>query len=122
MGDNQAPAPQTVCELPQYIRKAEKLLTEDEREELLLLVASNPEVGDLLVGTGGIRKVRFSRGGQGKSGGVRLVYFFYNQGMPIFFLTLFAKNERANLNQAERNSLRKLTRLLVQEYTGEPDE
>src|SRR5262245_44930631 len=55
----------------------------------------------LMEGTGGVRKVRFVVGGRGKSGGVRVVYYFHNEAMPVYLLTVFAKNEKANLS-AER--------------------
>ena len=61
--------------------------------------------GDLLVGTGGIRKVRFARGGRGKSGGVRVIYYFYTAEKPIYLLEIFGKNEKANLTAAQRNAL-----------------
>lgn len=48
-------------------------------------------------GTGGIRKLRFAVGGKGKSGGIRIVYYFYNDSMPLFLLTVFAENEKDNL-------------------------
>jgi len=64
-------------------------------------------------GTGGVRKLRWGRGAQGKSGGVRVIYYVHNDAMPLYLLTLFAKNERANLSKAERNELRELVDLLV---------
>jgi hypothetical protein len=53
-------------------------------------------------GTGGVRKLRWSRGSRGKSGGVRVIYYFHSEGVPLYLLTLFAKNERANPSKAER--------------------
>lgn len=64
-------------------------------------------------GTGGVRKLRWSRGGRGKSGGVRVIYYFHSDALPLYLLTLFAKNERANLSKAERNELADLVGLLV---------
>ena len=58
------------------------------------------------LGTGGVRKLRWRRGGQGKSGGVRVIYCFHNEDMPpLYLLTLFAKGDRASLTRAERNEL-----------------
>jgi hypothetical protein len=65
-------------------------------------------------GTGGIRKLRWGRGAQGKSGGVRVIYYVHSERMPLYLLTLFAKNERANISKAHRNELAGLTELLVQ--------
>ena len=67
-------------------------------------------------GTGGVRKLRWARSGSGKSGGIRVIYFFHNENMPLFLLTAFAKNEKENLSKAERSELAVLTRLLVETY------
>ena len=64
-------------------------------------------------GTGGVRKLRWGRGTQGKSGGVRVIYYVHSDAMPLYLLTLFAKSERANLSKAERNELRELVDLLI---------
>ena len=63
-------------------------------------------------GTGGIRKFRWASGNRGKSGGARVIYYFHNESMPLFLLTLFGKNEKANLSKAERNELTKLANIL----------
>jgi len=80
-------------------------LSESERDALINFLAFAPLRGDLLVGTGGIRKVRFARGGRGKSGGVRVIYYFYTAEKPIYLLEIFGKNEKANLTAAQRNPL-----------------
>ncbi len=103
----------TVAETPGYIRLAEKLLSEDERRDLISYLAEHPRAGDLIEGTSGVRKLRWGRGGRGKSGGVRVVYYVHSEAMPLYLLTLFAKNERANLSKAERNELADLVDILV---------
>lgn len=95
----------TIAELPEYIRRAEKLMSVSERLDIINYLASHPKAGDLMEGTGGVRKLRWGRGAQGKSGGFRVIYYL---------LTLFAKNERANISKAERNELAKLVDLLVE--------
>jgi hypothetical protein len=104
---------QTIAETPEYIRRAEKLLLDDERRDILHYLAEHPKSGDLMEGTGGVRKLRWSRGGRGKSGGVRVIYYYHSETLPLYLLTLFAKNERANLSKAERNELADLVGLLV---------
>ena len=104
---------QTVAELPEFIRAADKLLHADERQDLIRYLALHPKAGDLMEGTGGIRKLRWRRGDHGKSGGVRVIYYFHDERMPLYLLTLFAKGERANLSRAERNDLAKLTVTLL---------
>ena len=69
-------------------------------------------------GTGGIRKLRWSRQSAGKSGGVRVIYYFHNEQMPLYLLTVFGNGEKANLRKAERNELAKLVRLLVQGWSA----
>lgn len=103
----------TIAEVPEYIRQAEKLLTEAERQDVLSYLAAHPKSGDLIEGTGGIRKLRWGRGGRGKSGGVRVIYYFHSELMPLYLITLFAKNEQDNLSKAERNELAKLVDILV---------
>ena len=64
-------------------------------------------------GTGGIRKIRWSRGNKGKSSGVRVIYYYHDDRIPLYLLTMFGKNERANLSKADRNALSKLVRILI---------
>lgn len=102
----------TVAETPEYVRRAEKLLSAADRMEVVEHLAANPNAGDLMQGTGGVRKLRWARGGRGKSGGVRVIYYFHSDAMPLYLLTVFGKNERSNLSKAERNDLAGLVRML----------
>jgi len=106
----------TVAEVPEYIRRSEKLLSDGERRDVVNYLAAHPKAGDLMEGSGGVRKLRWGRGGQGKSGGVRVIYYFHSEAMPLYLLTLFAKNERANLSKAERNDLAGLVEILMQTW------
>ena len=106
----------TIVELPEYIKRAEKILSEDERDDLLYYLSSNPKAGNLIQGTGGVRKLRWASKGKGKSGGSRVIYFFYNETIPIFLLTIFGKNDKVNLSKAERNELAKLVKELIKNY------
>lgn len=81
--------------------------------DIVNYLAAHPKAGDLIEGTGGIRKLRWSRGGRGRSGGVRVIYYYHSEAMPLYLITLFAKNERANLSKADRNELAKLVDILV---------
>lgn len=107
---------QTIVELPEFIRKAHPLLKEEEKTSIINYLATHPQSGDLIQGTGGIRKLRWSAKGKGKSGGVRVIYYFHNEHIPLFLLTVFGKGEKANLSKAERNTLAKLTGLLQSHY------
>jgi hypothetical protein len=96
---------QTVVEMNHYSTRAEKLLTKSERDTVIDTVAADPLRGDPIAGTGGIRKLRFAKEGKGKSGGVRIIYYYYNERAPIFLFSLFGKNEKENLSKAELNNL-----------------
>ncbi len=96
---------QTVVETPIFIRRAEKLLSEDEHAQLIAYLASHPDAGDEIVGTGGVRKVRFAAMGKGKSGGVRVIYYFYDEAIPIYALLIYGKNERADLSAEQRKAV-----------------
>ena len=61
-----------------------------------------------------MRKLRWARDGRGKSGCVRVIYYFYSEAMPLYLLTMIAKNERANLSKAERNALAGLVDVMVE--------
>ena len=103
----------TVAETGEFINKAKKLLSDRERQELVSYLSVHPASGKVMEGTGGIRKLRWARQGMGKSGGVRVIYYFHNDGMPLYALTLYGKGEKDNLSDAERNDLSKLVELLV---------
>ncbi|WP_257267133.1 type II toxin-antitoxin system RelE/ParE family toxin [Endozoicomonas sp. ONNA2] len=107
---------QTIVELSIYQKRAIDLLDQEERREIIDYLASNPDAGDIMQGTGGIRKLRWKRGGSGKSGGVRVIYFYRNMNMPLFLLTLYAKGEQDNLSKAERNNWKKMIEQLVHHY------
>jgi mRNA-degrading endonuclease RelE of RelBE toxin-antitoxin system len=104
----------TLVEFPEFQKKAASLLSEKELLELKTFLASNPESGDLIQGTGGVRKLRWASQGQGKRGGNRIIYYFQDLRFPIFLLTLFAKNLKADLTQAHRNELRTLIESIKQ--------
>ena len=91
-------------------------MDEDERQDILDYLAVHPKAGSLMVGTGGVRKLKWGRGAQGKSGGVRVIYYFHSELIPVYLLAMFPKNEQENLTKAERNELAKLTTLLLQTW------
>ena len=92
----------TVVETAVFARRADKLLTTDERDELVAFLATNPSAGDLIEGTGGVRKVRFAAQGKGKSGGVRVVYYFVPEDGPLYALLLYAKSKQADMSPEQR--------------------
>lgn len=110
------PALHTVIEMPEYLSRARRLLSDDERVAIVDSLAANPTAGDLIVGGGGARKLRWAAKGKGKSGGVRVITFFGGMGIPVFLLSVFGKGDKANLTMAERNKLRMMLSTLATEY------
>ncbi|HYJ44165.1 MAG: addiction module toxin RelE [Xanthobacteraceae bacterium] len=79
-------------------------------------ISREPTMGELMVGTGGCRKVRFPGKGKGKSGGYRTVHYFAGDDVPILLLALIDKGSRDNLSKAERNELRSSLAAYAEEY------
>lgn len=103
----------TVVETRMFQRKVTGLLFDQEREELVTYLAMYPNSGVIMEGTGGIRKLRWARTGSGKSSGVRVIYYYHDESMPLYLLTAFGKNEKSNLSKEERNLLAKAVKELV---------
>jgi hypothetical protein len=106
----------TVVETDRFLKDANQLMPEAERMKLVSFIGANPESGDLIPETGGVRKLRWALPGRGKRGGARVIYYFHNEQMPAFLLAAYGKNEKANLTKAERNAMAKLVPMLVQGY------
>jgi len=91
-----------------YDRRARKLLTPAERTAVELEIALAPTAWPVIRGTGGARKARASRGGRGKSGGARIIYYVVSRRGVIFLIDVYAKSEKENLSDAESREIRKL--------------
>ena len=96
---------QTVAETPTFTRQADKLFSEDEKRELIDFLAENPMAGDLIPGTGGVRKLRFAAAGRGKRGGARVIYYYLDEAMPIYLLLAYAKAAKTDLTPDERRAV-----------------
>lgn len=107
---------QTVVELDVFLKRAKAIMSDDERSSLVIFLAANPEIGTSL--GGGLRKVRIPRDGGGKSGGYRTLYLFGGRQMPLFLLSVFAKNEKDNLSPAEQADLVELSKRIIAAYGG----
>jgi len=102
----------TVAETPLFVRQAETVWNESEREAFVNFIAANPEAGDMIPETGGVRKVRWARAGTGKRGGTRVIYFYHDAGRPLYLLMVYAKARRENLTPDEKRAVRKLAAIL----------
>ena len=86
----------TGVETPAYLKAASGVLSDALRATVVNMVAENPKAGVPL--GGGVRKVRVARLGRGKSVWARVVFLFTGEDIPVFLLTVFATNEKANLS------------------------
>lgn len=107
---------QTVVELPEFQRRAQSIMTDAERDAAITWLATNPEKGVSL--GGGLRKVRLPREGGGKSGGFRTIYVFGGHHMPIFLITIFAKNEKADLTPKEQAAAVEMSKAIVSMWSN----
>jgi hypothetical protein len=97
----------TFYEMKHFTKKWQDLgFTDDELSQLQQVLLENPKAGDVMKGTGGLRKVRFAFPGSGKSGSVRVCYIDIEGVLEIHLIDVFAKNEKENLSKAERNEIR----------------
>lgn len=114
---------QTVVETPEFIKQASHCMDKTSHGEFVNYIAANPMAGDLIVGTGGARKIRWSSSQyRGKSGGARVIYYYYDRSIPIFLFTAYGKNEKANLSQAECGALKVIIKQIVSLYKGDKNE
>ena len=108
---------QTVLFTPTFERKAKRAgLADEDMHDIAATLGADPTAGDLMKGTGGLRKLRFARAGEGKSGGYRTIHYYAGTDIPIFLLDLIDKREKANLSPGERNAIAKQLPLLVAEF------
>ena len=100
--------------LESFLKRARAIMSDDERLGIVTFLTANPEAGVPL--GGGLRKVRIAREGGGKSGGYRTLYVFGGSMMPLFLMTVFAKNEKDNLTKAEQAAAVALSKELLATY------
>jgi mRNA-degrading endonuclease RelE of RelBE toxin-antitoxin system len=95
-------------EAPAFTRHVSDYLAEDEYRQLQNELAGNPEFGDLMPGTGGFRKLRWadSSRGKGRRGGLRIIYYYFLADQQIWLMTLYGKDEAADLTPKEKKTLR----------------
>jgi hypothetical protein len=99
---------------PRYQRDATKLLGAEDQDEMERHIADDPERYPRIPGGSGMRKARWARPGSGKRGGVRVIYYF---AVPdaVYFIAIYAKNEKENLSDAEKQALAKVLRPIKQQ-------
>jgi len=87
----------TVIETPEFIASVESIWTDAEREAFIDWIAANPNAGDVIPGTRGLRKVRWASPGRGKRGGVRVIYFTRTTHGEVLLVTAYAKGRIENI-------------------------
>jgi hypothetical protein len=106
----------TVAETQLFIRQAADVWNDAERNAFIDFIAANPEEGDMIPDTGGIRKIRWSRQGSGKRGGVRVIYFYHDPAMPLYLLMVYAKARQGDLSPDEKRRVQSLVTALKQSH------
>lgn len=96
----------TVIETKSFIDNAKGLLTDEQRSMAIDFIAEFPDAGEVMPGTGGVRKLRVALQGRGKRGGARVVYYYHNEDVPVFLLFAYAKNVKDDLTKKEQNVLK----------------
>jgi len=99
-------------ETPTFTRMVTELLSDDEYRELQNTLVEDPERGDIIKGGGGIRKLRHAVQGRGKSGGVRVIYYWVKDNHQIFMLVVYPKSKKDNLTDKETAILREYVKRL----------
>ena len=102
----------TFIELQGFSRRREALLPDDEFRAFQEILNNDPEAGDTISGTGGFRKIRWSRPGTGKRGGVRVIYYNVTIKGRIYLALIYPKNEQDELSQEQKKMLRQVAELL----------
>lgn len=105
--------PMTVVETAEFLRKTKLLFSRSERAELAAFVAANPDAGEIIPGTGGVRKIRLPR--RGRRGSVRVLYYYHSECLPVFLLS-FAKRRKEDLSKIELYAMKRLVSALAAGY------
>lgn len=91
-----------------FTRRAKRLLSDFDLNALEESIALRPDAHPVIAGTGGVRKARWARPGKGKRGGLRIVYYFQVRPELVYILDIYAKNEKSDLNAADKRELRRI--------------
>jgi hypothetical protein len=103
-------------EAPAFTRHLAEYLDDEAYRTLQSQLAAHPELGDVMPGTGGFRKLRWAdpRRGKGRRGGLRVIYFYFASATQIWLTTLYGKDEAADLSPKEKKALRAAVQLELQ--------
>lgn len=111
--------PQVIVETPAYIRAVDEFWDSDTQAEFKNFIGINFLLGDIIPDTGGLRKIRWKSSNKGKRGGVRVIYYFYDERHPIYLLFAYAKNIQTDLSEQEKKVMRTLVQQLKNSFIKE---
>lgn len=95
-----------IIETSMFTRRIKELMSDDEYKELQEALVNRPDMGVLIQGTGGLRKVRWKQEGRGKSGGVRAIYYWMTEDEQIYMLYVYPKSEQEDLTPEQKKALK----------------
>lgn len=99
-----------IIETPTFTKRIKSVMSEEEYRNFQNALLDKPDIGKIIKGSGGIRKVRWSGSGRGKRGGTRLIYYWATEKDQIYMLFVFAKNEKSDLTKDQLAVLKKLVK------------
>lgn len=106
----------TFIEVPTFTRKWRELgLTDDNLRDLQKVLLDNPKAGDVIQGTGGLRKIRIPLDNIGKRGGGRVIYVDIEYKETIYFINVYTKNEKDDLTEEEKKAFKAVVKILKEE-------
>jgi mRNA-degrading endonuclease RelE of RelBE toxin-antitoxin system len=94
----------TVAETPTFTKQADDLFEEEEKQALISFLSQNPLAGDVISGTGGVRKLRYAASGKGKRGGARVIYYYFDESLPLYALLVYPKNAKTDLTPDDKRA------------------
>jgi hypothetical protein len=97
-----------IVETPIFTKLINEIMSDDEYKELQEALVIKPDLGVLIKNSGGLRKVRWSVDGRGKSGGVRVIYYWMTENEQLYMMYIFPKNAQDNLTDAQTKALRQI--------------
>ncbi len=95
-----------------YVRSVKKLFSDEQLDEIDAIITTNPEIGLVIPGTGGLRKMRVAASGRGKRGGARVIYYYWKEGQASYLFDAYAKNDRNDLSESGKKELTKIIVLI----------
>ena len=98
----------TVLQLPKFKTEATELIGAEGIETVAVYLIDHPDAGDIIPGTGGVRKMRWAAKGKGKRGGARIIYMYVVIDARVYLLRCYAKNVKTDLTAGEKKELRQI--------------